>query len=70
MHVLFESKICCFNISRFVSTGPDNQSCRYAATPTNGSIHPGRVVFDLSGTARIRESFKRVLELFSAIFRG
>ena len=30
----------------------------------------GRVVFDLSGTARISESFKRVLELFSAIFRG
>ena len=29
----------------------------------------GRVVFDLSGTARISESFKRVLELF-AIFRG
>lgn len=22
-----------------MSTGPDNQSCRYAATPANGGIH-------------------------------
>ena len=61
IHVLFELKICGFKISRFVWTGIDHQSRRSAATPTNAFNGD---VFDLSATARISESFKRVLELF------